>query len=97
LFFGVVTGVVAIVLACIALVGDPVRQRRGTSLAVAGLIVGFLDVIVWIVLIGYLLSRPIAPGKLPLPWRSERAAVSTRSSLANVLPVHDFRVASVSP
>jgi hypothetical protein len=60
-FFGVVTGLVAIGLGCFALVVGPDRGTKGTGLAVAGLFLGCLDVIAWILCLGYALSRPVDP------------------------------------
>ncbi|MEA2710531.1 MAG: serine protease Do [Phycisphaerales bacterium] len=45
--FGVVTGVIAIVLACIALGTIHRTQRRGLALAVCGLLLGVVDIIGW--------------------------------------------------
>jgi S1-C subfamily serine protease len=49
--FGVITGVVAVVLAVVALGAIRVTSQRGLGLALAGLLLGLADVVGWIALI----------------------------------------------
>jgi hypothetical protein len=56
--FGVITGLVAILLAVLALGGIRLGARRGLGLALSGLFLGIVDVVGWVVLIGLLWSRP---------------------------------------
>jgi len=51
--FGLVTGIFAIILGCIALSTIDTTRMRGTSLAAVGLLLGFVDIVVWIALIAY--------------------------------------------
>ncbi|WP_339733851.1 trypsin-like peptidase domain-containing protein [uncultured Gimesia sp.] len=44
--FGIVTGLIAMILACIALVSHP-THKKGFGLAVAGLMIGFFEIIGW--------------------------------------------------
>jgi hypothetical protein len=55
--FGLVTGLLAIVIACIALAGHSYR-RRGMALAVAAIVIGLFDVIGWAIA----LSSYFGPG-----------------------------------
>jgi hypothetical protein len=55
--FGLVTGLVAIVIACVALAGHS-HQRRGMALAVAAIVIGLFDVVGWAIA----LSSYLGPG-----------------------------------
>jgi hypothetical protein len=55
--FGVITGLVAILLGCLAL--SNLRGRKGLGLAVSGLVLGVVDVVGWVVFLGIMLSRPV--------------------------------------
>jgi S1-C subfamily serine protease len=55
--FGVVTGLVAVVLAVLALSGIRASAQRGLWLALAGMFLGIADVVGWIILLGVLLAR----------------------------------------
>ncbi|QDV49792.1 trypsin-like peptidase domain-containing protein [Gimesia fumaroli] len=44
--FGIITGLFAMILACIALVSHP-THKKGFALAVAGLMIGFFEIIGW--------------------------------------------------
>lgn len=54
--FGLVTGMVAVVLGCVA-IGTLGRNRRGGGLALAGIVLGVADVVVWLVAIAIILGR----------------------------------------
>jgi S1-C subfamily serine protease len=60
-FFGAVTGLVAILLGSLALGGLRASQQRGSALALAGVLLGLLDVVGWVVFLCVFLSRP-TPG-----------------------------------
>ncbi|TWT87160.1 putative serine protease HhoB precursor [Pseudobythopirellula maris] len=55
--FGLVTGLIAIVVACIALVGH-VSGRRGAGLAVFAIVLGLADVVGWSVGLAYFIDTP---------------------------------------
>jgi S1-C subfamily serine protease len=52
-FFGVLTGLVAILLGSLAIGALRDTGRKGNGLAVAGILLGLLDVVGWIVFLGY--------------------------------------------
>jgi S1-C subfamily serine protease len=58
LLFGLLTGLVAILLAVLALSGIRVSTQRGIWLAISGLFLGIVDVVGWIIMLGVFLSRP---------------------------------------
>jgi S1-C subfamily serine protease len=81
--FGLVTGLIAIVIGCVALAGH-VRHHRGLPLAVAAIIIGLAEVVGWAVGLSYYLGVPqtmvaledltIAPESLDqIPTRLARA------------------------
>jgi hypothetical protein len=55
--FGVLTGLVAILLGCVA-VGRGPAGRRGAGLALAGILLGLADVVGWLVFLSFMLGRP---------------------------------------
>ncbi|MGD9637128.1 MAG: trypsin-like peptidase domain-containing protein [Pirellulales bacterium] len=55
--FGLITGLVAIVIACIALAGH-VRNQRGLGLAVGAIVLGLGEVIGWAVGLSYFMGMP---------------------------------------
>lgn len=55
--FGLVTGMVAMILACIALVAHP-AHKKGLALAVSGLLIGFLEIIGWSIGLYYFTGNP---------------------------------------
>jgi S1-C subfamily serine protease len=57
-FFGAVTGLVAILLGSLALGEISKTHRKGSGLAAAGVILGLVDVVAWIVFLYYAFSRP---------------------------------------
>jgi S1-C subfamily serine protease len=56
--FGVLTGLVAIVLGSLALGALRTSNQRGTGLAFTGVLLGLFDVVGWIVFLSIMLSRP---------------------------------------
>ena len=56
--FGLVTGLVAILLAVLALSAIQAGAQRGTWLAISGLSLGIADVVGWLVILGMLLTQP---------------------------------------
>ena len=58
--FGALTGLVAILLGCLALGSLRVSRQRGTGLAVAGVLLGLVDVVGWLIFLVMMLSRPQA-------------------------------------
>jgi S1-C subfamily serine protease len=87
--FGLVTGLVAIVIACIALAGHS-HYRRGMALAVAAIVIGLFDVVGWaIVLSSYFGSghAAVAMDELTLDPESldELPARIARAMRANVV------------
>ena len=58
--FGLITGLIAILLACIALVTHR-ENRRGMGLAVAALLLGLFDVVGWAVGLSYYWGTPRTP------------------------------------
>ena len=60
--FGIITGFVAVVLAVIALGAIRATSQRGLGLAIAGLLLGMVDVVGWIALIVWML--PLAGRQL---------------------------------
>jgi hypothetical protein len=56
--FGVVTGLVAILLGALALGAIHHTKQRGTGLAVAGLLLGLFDVVAWVIFLSVMLFRP---------------------------------------
>ena len=57
--FGLVTGLIAIVVACVALAGHS-QSRRGLGLAVAAIVIGLFDVIGWAIGISAYFGNPHA-------------------------------------
>jgi S1-C subfamily serine protease len=53
--FGLVTGLIAMVVGCVALAGHT-RHRRGMGLAVAAILIGLLEVVGWAVGLSYFLG-----------------------------------------
>jgi len=56
--FGLVTGLIAIVLGCIALAGHS-RKWKGAGLAVAGILLGVVDVAGWTIGLTFLYNGPV--------------------------------------
>jgi S1-C subfamily serine protease len=56
-FFGLITGLVAILLGVLALVAIRSSAQRGLGLALGGLLLGVTDVVGWVVFLAILLSR----------------------------------------
>lgn len=56
--FGLVTGLVAIVLGCIALAGHS-RRWKGAGLAVAGILLGVIDMAGWTIGLSMILDAPV--------------------------------------
>jgi hypothetical protein len=56
-FFGVLTGLVAILLAIFALSAIRAQPQRGLGLAVSGLLLGIVDVAGWVIFLTVMLSR----------------------------------------
>lgn len=57
--FGIITGLVAMILACIALVSHP-SHKKGLAYAVAGLLIGFFEIIGWSAGLYYFTGNPRA-------------------------------------
>jgi S1-C subfamily serine protease len=58
--FGVITGLVAILLAVLALSSIRSTGQRGLGLALSGLLLGVVDVAAWVIFLGVMLSQPSA-------------------------------------
>ena len=56
-FFGLITGLVAVVLGVLALSAIRASTQRGLGLALAGLILGIVDVTGWIILLGIVFTQ----------------------------------------
>jgi S1-C subfamily serine protease len=56
--FGVITGLVAILLGSVALGTIGRSRQKGTGLAISGVILGLVDVVGWILFLSYALTRP---------------------------------------
>jgi len=56
--FGVITGLVAILLAVLALSSIRATGQRGLGLALSGLLLGVVDVVAWVIFLGVMLSQP---------------------------------------
>jgi S1-C subfamily serine protease len=92
--FGIITGFVAVVLAVIALGAIRATSQRGLGLAIAGLLLGLVDVVGWIALIvwmlplaGHQLSADLHFSELPpdLSVIQDLAPPLQRAMRANVL------------
>ena len=59
-FFGLLTGLVAVVLGCLALGTLQKSSQRGLVLAVLGVLLGLADVVGWLLLLYYVFSHPAA-------------------------------------
>jgi hypothetical protein len=57
-FFGLLTGLVAVVLGCLALGTLQNSGQRGLVLAVLGVLLGLADVVGWLLLLYYVFSHP---------------------------------------
>jgi S1-C subfamily serine protease len=57
-FLGVVTGLVAVLLGVLALSAIRANSQRGLGLALAGVLLGIVDVTGWIIFLGVMLSQP---------------------------------------
>jgi hypothetical protein len=55
--FGVITGLVAILLGALALAAIRTTAQRGLGLALAGLLLGMVDVVCWVIFLAVMLSR----------------------------------------
>jgi S1-C subfamily serine protease len=55
---GVLTGLVAVLLGCLALGGIVSQRQKGTVLAVSGVLLGLGDVVGWIIFLSYAFTRP---------------------------------------
>jgi S1-C subfamily serine protease len=55
--FGVITGLVAVLLGCFALSAIRANSQRGLGLALAGVLLGIVDVTGWIIFLGVMLSQ----------------------------------------
>ena len=87
--FGLVTGLIAMVVGCIALVGHS-SARRGMALAVAAIVIGLFEVVGWAVGLYYVLGTPhsmIALNQLTIDPESleELPARISRAMRANVI------------
>ncbi len=76
--FGIITGLVAIVLAAIALGAIRTTQERGLGLALSGLLLGIADVIGWMIFLTVMLSRPGSSTGSP------RCRPTCRSSMSSI-------------
>jgi S1-C subfamily serine protease len=56
--FGAITGLVAILLAVLALSSIRVTGQRGLGLALSGVLLGVIDVVAWVIFLGVMLSQP---------------------------------------
>ncbi len=56
-FFGLITGLVAVLLGVLALSAIRASSQRGLGLALAGVILGIVDVTGWIILLGIVFTR----------------------------------------
>ncbi len=87
--FGLITGLVAIVIACVALVGHS-HGRRGMGVAVAAIVIGLFEVVGWAVALSAYLGTPhsmVALDTLTLDPESldELPARISRAMRANVI------------
>lgn len=62
--FGLVTGMVAIVLGCLALASKRGASRRGAGLAAGGILLGTIDVVGWIMMLAFLYTGGGPAGEL---------------------------------
>ena len=91
LLFGIVTGLVAVVLALFAMGGIRSHTRRGVWLAASGFLLGIVDVVVWAVLlvmvVGSGLTTDLLESELPpdLATIQELPPPLQRAMRANVL------------
>jgi len=58
--FGIITGLVAVLLGVLALSSIRATSQRGLGLALAGVLLGIVDVTGWIIFLGIVLFRPVA-------------------------------------
>lgn len=88
--FGLITGMVAVVLAVIALGAIRASSQRGLGLALGGLLLGLVDVVGWIALIVMLLPGFFSR-ELPADLHFSEAPpdLSAIRELAPPLPAHD--------
>ena len=92
--FGLVTGIIAIIVSCVALAGH-VPARRGLGLAVMAIVIGLFDVIGWAVGLSMYLGGPggvVALNELSIDPESlnELPDRLARAMRANVLIQSDF-------
>ncbi len=57
-FFGPVTGLVAVALGSVALGSLRATGQRGTGFALTGVLLGLVDIVGWVVALGYFMSGP---------------------------------------
>ena len=60
-FFGLITGLVAVLLAVLALSAIRASSQRGLGLALAGVLLGIVDVAGWIILLGMRAGHGVSP------------------------------------
>ncbi len=58
IFFGIITGLVAVVLASLALGKIHASHQRGTAFALAGILLGIVDIVGWALFLSLSLTRP---------------------------------------
>ncbi len=73
-FFGVVTGLVAILLGALALGSLRGTSQRGVGLAICGILLGLVDTVGWLVFLTVVLSRP-GPALRPVDFQTDFAAL----------------------
>ena len=56
--FGIITGLVAILLAVLALSSIRATGQRGLGFALSGLLLGVIDIAAWVIFLGVMLSQP---------------------------------------
>ena len=62
-FFGPITGLAAVVMGSLAIGTMKTHGQRGLTLAVGGIVLGLIDVLVWVVVLyHYVFSQPVRLG-----------------------------------
>jgi S1-C subfamily serine protease len=89
-FFGILTGLAAVLLAIVALSAIRAQPQRGLGVALSGLLLGIIDVVGWVIFLTVMLSRggsPLSITELPPDLKAigELEPPLERAMRANVL------------
>jgi S1-C subfamily serine protease len=83
--FGIVTGLVAVLLGSLALGGIDHTRRRGTGLAVTGILLGLTDSVAWIVLLGWFFTSFAGRGQVAISLDDFEPNIESLNHMAPII------------